>query len=77
MASSSDPVSVEGPEDLNYACDEVAEEMAHQAQTSDGTSDATESSETVVASVNTELVIFAPDGESEMAVATTNQDGGA
>ncbi|MBD90410.1 MAG: hypothetical protein CL940_08740 [Deltaproteobacteria bacterium] len=77
VASSSDPVSVEGPEDLNYACDEVAEEMAHQAQTSDGTSDATESSETVVASVNTELVIFAPDGESEMAVATTNQDGGA
>lgn len=78
IISSGDPVPVDGPEDLNYACDEIADEMAHQAGSGGETVDPSEeTSETTVSAVNTELVIFAPDGESEMAVASSNAQGGA
>ncbi len=78
VISSGDPAPVGGAEDLNYACDEVAAEMAHQDESSnDSTESSEESEEATVATVNTELVIFAPDGESEMAVASSNTAGGA
>ncbi len=75
IASSGAPTGP-GSGELNYACDDVAQEMASQEQISEPGDESSDGvGEVEIPSVNTELVIFAPDGESEMAVATDNAEG--